>query len=380
MTPIRILQVFTVMNRGGAETMIMNYYRKIDKTKIQFDFLVHRNEKADYDDEIEALGGKIYRFTPVNIFYPKLYYNSLRTFFMSHNNYVIIHSHLNTFSCFPLKIAAEFNIPCRIAHAHIALSKVDFLSVMYGKEKIKDTLKKVVKLRLKKKIKKDATHLFSCGDKAGQWLFGDSPFKTMNNAIDTEKFKFCQSVSETYKKDFGVEEELVLGHIGRFVSQKNHVYLIKIFASLLKKHKKATLVLIGDGPLKKSIEMEAKNLKIDHKVKFLGIREDIPQLCQMMDVFVFPSLYEGLPVTLIEAQAASMKIMASDNITKEVKLTDNIEFISIEEDMINTWANKIINLNILNRLDQTSAIINGNYDIVSNTKDIQDFYLSEVNK
>jgi len=378
MNPIRVLQVFTIMDRGGAETMIMNYYRKLDRTKVQFDFLVHRPHKAAYDDEIEALGGKIYRLPAINPFFPKSYYNQLSAFFQTHTYYKIVHSHLNTFSCFPLKIAREFNIPCRIAHAHIAINKVSIHSILSGKESLKETFKKLIKLQLKKKVKNNATHYFSCGDKAGHWLFGNVPFKTMNNAIDTEKFKYNPKIETAYKKEFGLENELVLGHIGRFVSQKNHAFLIKIFASVLKKKPNTTLVLIGDGPLKKGLQTEAKLLNIDHKIKFLGVREDIPKLCQMMDVFVFPSFYEGLPVTLIEAQAASLKILASDTITKEVRLTDNIEFISID-DSVNVWSDHILKLQVNNKTDQSKSIAEGGYDSISNTQLTENFYLSQNN-
>ncbi|MEP3836580.1 MAG: glycosyltransferase family 1 protein [Algibacter sp.] len=376
MTPIRVLQVFTIMDRGGAETMIMNYYRKLDTTKVQFDFLVHRPNKAAYDDEIEALGGHIYRLPAINPFMPQAYYVALRDFFKTHDDYKIIHSHLNTFSYFPHKIAKEFNIPCRIAHAHIAINKVSISSLVTGKESLKESLKKIIKLQLKKRVKKHATHYFSCGDKAGTWLFGNTAFQTMNNAIDTEKFKYNPSVSKVYKKEFGIENELVIGHIGRFVSQKNHAFLIKIFAALLKKQPQATLILIGDGPLKSGLQAEAKHLKIDHKIQFLGVRTDIPQLCQMMDIFVFPSFYEGLPVTLIEAQAASLKIIASDSITEEVRLTNNIQFVSIEESA-EIWAQHILELDTSEKIDQSNYIIKGNYDIISNTKHMQQFYLEQ---
>ena len=378
MALIRVLQVFTIMNRGGAESMIMNYYRKLDRNKVQFDFLVHRKEKAAFDDEIENLGGKIYKFNPISPFFPKKYYNELRTFFKEHSEYSIIHSHLNTFSSFPLKIAREFNIPCRIAHAHIAIDKVNLSSFLSQKESPKETLKKLIKLQLKKRVKKNATHLFSCGEKAGNWLFGDTPFTTMNNAIDTEKFKYDELTSTAYKKKFNLQNEIVIGHIGRFVSQKNHSFLLQIFAALLKRESNYTLVLIGDGPLRESLEKEAGNLKIIDKVHFLGVRTDIPQLCQMMDIFVFPSFYEGLPVTLIEAQASSLKIFASDSITNEVHLTDNIQFFSINK-TADEWAKKITELDSIEKIDQTKKIIETNYDIVSNTAQIQEFYTLQIN-
>ncbi|WP_299896341.1 glycosyltransferase family 1 protein [uncultured Aquimarina sp.] len=375
---IRVLQVFTIMNRGGAESMIMNYYRKIDRSQIQFDFLVHRKEKAAFDEEIENLGGRIYRFDPINPLFPGDYYNKLRDFFKKHSEYSIIHSHLNTFSCFPLKIAKEFNIPCRIAHAHIAIDDVSLGSLFSNKESIKETFKKLIKLQLKKKVKKDATDLFSCGDKAGNWLFGkDTSFTTMNNAIDTEKFAYNQSIAQQYKKEFDVEKNLVIGHVGRFASQKNHTFLLKIFKEVLQKKPEAVLMMAGEGPLRSVMEKEAAQLSIEKNVRFLGVRADVPQLFQMFDVFVFPSFYEGLPVTLIEAQAAGIKVFASDSITTEVSLTEDIEFLSIDQSP-ESWADKILAIDASIKNDNVQKIVEGNYDIVSNTLEIQEFYKEQI--
>lgn len=375
---IRVLQVFTIMNRGGAESMIMNYYRKIDRSQIQFDFLVHRKEKAAFDEEIENLGGRIYRFDPINPLFPGDYYNKLRDFFKEHSEYSIIHSHLNTFSCFPLKIAKEFNIPCRIAHAHIAIDDVSLGSLFSNKESIKETFKKLIKLQLKKKVKKDATDLFSCGDKAGNWLFGkDTSFTTMNNAIDTEKFAYNQSIAQQYKKEFDVEKNLVIGHVGRFASQKNHAFLLKIFKEVLQKKPTAVLMMVGDGPLRSVMEKEAAQLSIEKSICFLGVRADVPQLFQMFDVFVFPSFYEGLPVTLIEAQAAGIKVFASDSITTEVSLTEDIEFLSIDQSP-ESWADKILAIDASIKNDNVQKIVEGNYDIVSNTLEIQEFYKEQI--
>ncbi len=377
MSMMRVLQVFTVMDRGGAESMIMNYYRSIDRDKVQFDFLVHRKEKGAFDEEIDSLGGKIFRMNPISPFFPNKYYEELRKFFKEHTEYTVVHSHLNTFSCFPLKIAKECNIPCRIAHAHIALDKVSLGTFFAQKESLKEILKKVVKFRLKKRIKNDATHYFSCGEKAGKWLFGSTTsFIMMNNAIDAKKFSYNKVTAAEYKKEFNVEDEIIIGHVGRFSSQKNHAFLLQIFAALLKKNANYQLVLIGDGPLKNAMEKEAKNLSIDKQVHFLGVRTDIPQLYQLLDLFVFPSFYEGLPVTLIEAQAAGLKILASDTITKEVHLTDDIAFLSIEKPA-EFWADTILETAPSEKKDNTELIVDKHYDIVSNTQKMQEFYLQQ---
>jgi len=377
METIRVLQIFTIMNRGGAESMIMNYYRNIDRDKIQFDFIVHRKEKAAFDDEIESLGGKIFRLPSINPFFPNQYYEELRSFFRENSNYTIVHSHLNTFSSFPLKIAEEFKIPCRIAHAHIAIDKVDLNAFFEGKESYKELFKKVIKFHLKKKIKNYATDYFSCGKKAGEWLFGVSTdFYIMNNAIDVDQFTYNPEVAAKYCEKLGLKNKFVLGHIGRFNSQKNHEFIIRTFALLLKKNKNAVLLLIGDGQLRQKNENLAKELKINNNIVFLGARSDVPQLCQVMNVFLFPSFYEGLPVTLIEAQAAGLKVVTSDAITTEIVITDNVTQLSLGASL-NTWVNTIIDLEPLSydKKDYKEEITRNNFNIKNSVKEIEAFYL-----
>ncbi|GGX27094.1 glycosyltransferase family 1 protein [Aquimarina muelleri] len=377
MAAIRVLQIFTIMNRGGAESMIMNYYRNIDRSKVQFDFLVHRKEKAAFDDEIQEMGGKIYRLDPINPLSPNSYYRQLRGFFKEHQEYEIVHSHLNTFSCFPLKIAKEFNIPCRIAHAHIAIEKIKIAELFTGGEGLKETFKKLIKFQLKKRINKYATHHFSCGEKAGNWLFPkNTPFTIMNNAIDAKAFIYNPAISIQYKEKYKLEDKFVIGHVGRFTSQKNHLYILNVFNSILEKKENCSLVFIGDGPLREKIENEAKKLSIYDKILFLGVRSDIPELYQMLDAFIFPSFYEGLPVTLIEAQSAGLSVFASDKITEEVYLTEDIEFLSIEESP-DIWADKILEKIAKEKADNFDCIKNKGYDIEENIKVFQEFYLTK---
>lgn len=377
MAAIRVLHVFAIMNRGGAESMIMNYYRNIDRSKVQFDFLVHRKQKAAFDEEIQSLGGKIYKFDPINPLTPKKYYDELRLFFENHQGYSVIHSHINTFSSFPLKIAKEFNIPCRIAHSHNALQKIKIQDFFKSIHDCKEVFKKIIKLKAKRNINDSLTHKFSCGDKAGKWLFGEnSSFQIMNNAVDAKAFSFNEVTRNEYKIKFRLENEFVLGHVGSLTLQKNHSYLLKVFALVLKSKPNSTLLIIGDGPLRNKLEKEAEALLIHNKVQFLGIREDIVQLCQLIDVFVFPSLFEGLPVTLIEAQSAGLKIIASDNITKEVLLTDDIEFLPIDENP-KLWATKVLQRVGNNRINNFNVIKNKGYDINNNVEKIQNFYLEQ---
>ena len=284
---------------------------------------------------------------------------------------------MNAFSSFPLKIAQEFKIPCRIAHAHIAIDSVSLKTIQSYKEGPKEILKKVIKNRLKNKIHNYSTHQFSCGNKAGEWLFGeDSCFFTMNNAIETKNFVYNSSVSEALKKQNNVDNDLVIGHVGRFTTQKNHSFLLKIFKSLLKEKPDSSLVLIGDGPLRSEIEDEANNLGIIDKTQFLGVKENVHELFQMIDVCVFPSFYEGLPVTLIEAQAAGVKTIGSDAITKEVAITNDIHFLSLDTSA-EKWALKIKEISNYTRKNNLKSIVDAKYDIKKNVEEIEAFYLKE---
>jgi len=377
MKPIRILQVLTIMNRGGAETMIMNYYRNVDRTKIQFDFLLHRQEKGAFDDEIFALGGKIYRMpaiSPENYF---KYIRQLNAFFEKNKDYKIIHSHLNALSTIILKVAKEKGIPTRIAHSHIAVEPWILKKIFLKNTDIKATIKDSLQSLLSYSVKKYANHYFACGLKAGLWLFGkenSSDVKIINNAIDAKTFAFDEHISNNTKIKLGLTGKKIIGHVGRFNEQKNHFLLLKIFKELVSKQDNFMLVLVGDGNLKPKIEKYAEELAITDKILFLGLRDDIHELLQAFDLFLFPSLYEGLPVTLVEAQAAGLKIVTSSTVSKEVEITELVTFCSLEESE-KVWANKILENIDYTRENTTKQIVSGNYDIGSNAIALQAFYL-----
>lgn len=325
--PIRVLHVVTHMNRGGLETMIMNYYRHIDRTKIQFDFLTHRAGKKDYDDEIQKLGGKIYHLPPLNPFDKKGYLKKLDEFFRGHREYKIVHSHLDCMSAYPLRAAKKYGVPVRIAHSHNTSQERN--------------LKYLVKLYSRSLIPKYATDLFACGEKAGEWMFKNQSFVIMRNAIDSEKFVYDPEIAKQEKQSLGIEDKFVLGHVGRFNLQKNHEFLIETFSEVYKQNKNAVLLLIGTGELEERIHEKVRNLGLNDKVMFLGVREDIPELMQAMDVFVFPSLFEGLPVTLVEAQAAGLPCVISDTITKEIDIIKKVKVLDINGE-ISEWVKEIM--------------------------------------
>jgi glycosyltransferase involved in cell wall biosynthesis len=365
--PIRVLQVFAQMNRGGAETMIMNFYRNVDRSKIQFDFIVHSQEECDYDMEIQSLGGKIFRiprYTGKNHF---RYNVEWHNFFKEHPEYKIIHGHLRSTASIYLKIAKKYGVKT-IAHSHSTSSG--------------NGISAIVKNILQYPIRYIADYLFSCSKVAGEWLFGKKAtrqhnFVVVSNAIETSKFAYNEDLRIKKRIELHLENKFVVGHIGRFITAKNHIFLLNIFKEIYDINPNAILLLIGDGELKRLIEKKVSELGLNNSVVFTGVRSDIPGLLQAMDVFLFPSLYEGLPVTLIEAQASGLKIVASNTLTEEVAITDLITFCSLKTDP-RDWANCALddNFDSNNRHINFTKVKRSNYDIEENAKWLQNFYLN----
>ena len=358
--PIRILQVVTHMNRGGLETMLMNYYRHIDRNKVQFDFLVHRQERAAYDDEIESLGGKIYRL-PRLVPWSKTYRRALNAFFKEHTEYKIVHVHQDCLSSVILKAAKKHGIPVRIAHSHNANQDRN--------------LRYIIKLFYKQFIPRYATDLFACGKQAGDWMFGGAPFQILNNAIDTGLYQYDSVRAKQVRQTFEIAENTtVIGHIGRFCPQKNHNFLMDIFHAFLKIDPSAKLLLVGDGELRSAMEEKIHALGIEGSVILTGVRSDVPDLLQAMDVFLFPSLYEGLPVTLVEAQAAGLPCVISNTIPIDCDLTKQIHRVSLEK-TAETWAEKVYHCKALSRSETTAQLTAAGFDIRENARWLEEFYV-----
>lgn len=356
---IRVLQVVTNMDRGGLESMLMNYYRNIDREKIQFDFLVHRQERAAFDDEIEALGGRIYRL-PRLVPWSKSYLSVLNRFFAEHTGYKVVHVHQDCLSSVILKAAKQHNVPVRIAHSHNA-----------NQDK---NLKYPIKLWYKRSIPEYATNLFACGKDAGDWMFGGASYQIINNAIDVAAYSYGPTKHQEMRRQLDLTDELVIGHVGRFNPQKNHPFLLDIFAALLKKEPNAVLLLVGGGEGMLKIQAKTQELGIAEHVRFLGVRSDVADLMQTMDVFVFPSLYEGLGIALVEAQAAGLPCVVSDTIPHEAYLTDLVdsEKLSAPEEK---WAEKILAKRAIPRTDRREEIAAHGFDITTEAVKLQEFYL-----
>ncbi|MDR7000599.1 glycosyltransferase family 1 protein [Neobacillus niacini] len=361
-SPLRVLHVVVNMNRGGAETLLMNLYRNIDREKVQFDFLTCK--KGVFDAEIEKLGGKIHRIPYISEVGHFRYIKELKNFFTENNDYKIVHSHMDKMSGLVLREANRAGIPIRISHSHNTSSEGGIVAKMY-------------KWYAGKWILPNATNLFACSKTAAEWLFKNNaiPIQIIKNGIECEKFSFSQVTREEVRRELNIKNnQLVLGHVGRFNHQKNHAFLIHLFEKHHKINPDSVLLLIGDGPLHLNIQKQVEELKIVDHVKFLGIRNDIHRLLQSFDLFIFPSLHEGLPVSLIEAQAAGLKCLISENISHEVDMGNNlVEFLPINDE--NIWVQKITNKKG-NRNNSINTLVKHGYEIKDTAVNIEKFYLN----
>lgn len=307
-TAIRVLHAVVNMNRGGAETLIMNLYRRIDRSRLQFDFLTCR--EGVYDDEIRALGGIVHRVPWITEAGPVGYIRALDRFFAEHRHYRIVHAHMDRMSGWVLRAARRAGVPVRIAHSHNTRSEGGPLARLY----------KWASGRL---IAPNATGRLACSEAAAAWLFGGraKEARIIRNAVDCAALAFDPEIRRAVRAELNLKPgQLAVCHVGRFTPQKNHAFLIDLFAHLAAERPDAALLLVGDGPLREPIARRAEAAGIAGRVRFLGLRSDVPRLLAGMDVMVFPSLHEGLPLTLIEAQAAGLPCVVSDRVTEEADL------------------------------------------------------------
>lgn len=356
---IYILQCVNDMHRAGLETMIMNYYRKMDRDKIQFGFLTHRPERSDFDEEIESMGGKMYyapRLLPQNCL---SYFKWMRAFFETHREYQIVHSHIDSMSYFPLLAAKRSNISVRIAHSHSTSIDRDF----------KYPFKQIFRL----KLDEVATHRFACGNAAGNFLFRGKSFQIIPNAVDAQLFLFDEKKRKQKRKDLGIEDAFVVGHVGRFSYPKNHKFLIDIFGKVLQKEPNSVLLLVGTGEKEEKIRAYVSELHLENKVRFLGNRSDVNELYQTMDVFVLPSFFEGLPLVGLEAQFSDLPCVFSDKVPAEVKFNDDVHFVGLEESPTR-WAEIILERKRKERTCRRASIINSQFDINNAYKILEQQY------
>lgn len=365
--PLRVLHVFGGLDAGGAESRTMDIYRHIDRSKVQFDFLIRKQEKQYFEDEIKKLGGNIYRLPTLSISNIKLFIKSIKEFFKMHNNYKILHGHTLSTAFIYLHYAKKYGIPVRIAHSRC------------GKQE-NNSLKGFIGNILIKLSKFDSTDMFAVSKIAAYAPFGKNAVKKGKvkiwpNAIDAKKYTFNSDVRKKVRRDLGINEnQLVIIHIGRFSKQKNHKYLISIFKNIYNKNNNSILLLVGKGELEDNIKNIVNKEGLEDNVKFLGVRDDVPELLQAADVLCFPSFFEGLPGVVLEAQASGLPCIVSDKVTDEVAITDLVKFISLSKKE-EYWSDCIIQAASTNRRDTYDKIASAGFDIHTVTKKYEKFYL-----
>lgn len=362
--PVRVLQIIGIVCGGGVEAVIMNYYRHIDRSKIQFDFVVDGYEKTILDDEIESLGGKVYHIEPYkkNIFR----YMSQIYHIVHDNHYDIVHSNMNTLSVFSLFPAWLAGAHQRILHNHSTAVR-------------SEGMRSVLKMILRPFAPLFANRYATCSRLAGNWMYGKRMMESgkvtiINNAVDLEEYAFSQELREKYRQELNIPADaFVVGHVGRFMYQKNHAFLLDVFREVIRQNPKAILVLVGEGELRPEIERKVASYDLTDKVRFLGLRKDVKKLYNCMDVFVLPSWYEGLPVVSVEAQANGLPSIFSDQVTKESALTTSASFLSLTNGIVN-WASYILQLHNCRNKNALIELRESGFDIKERANFLEKWY------
>ncbi len=357
----KVLHIIGGMNRCGAETFLMNVYREIDKDRFDFYFLCYdKNVKYDYEDEINTLGGKIISIPSLKKVGVKKFISSLQET-MKDNKFDVIHAHTYYNSALPLYVARRSKIPIRIVHSHTTLSEYKSSLI----KKAYNFLSKII-------IDKNANMFLACSEDAGKSLFfRNRKIIIIKNGINLNQFKFSEKARKKIREKFKIKQnEVLIGHIGRFEEEKNHIFLIQIFKCLLQKNKNYKLMLLGNGKELNNIKKLCKENQLQNKILFLGNVSNVSEIINAFDLFVFPSLFEGLGIVLIEAQANGLKCITSNKVPKEADISGKTQFLSLE-DGCESWVNSILNTNIEREKINT---IHFNYDIKDTVNILVEIY------
>ncbi len=365
--PIRIAQIMGKWVGGGVESFVMNYYRHIDRSKIQFDFICDEDSSDIPYSEIKSLGGRVIICPP----YQKIfkYIKFLKSLFKD-NDYKIVHSHINTLSVFPLYSARKAGVPIRIAHSHSTSSK-------------KEWKRNIIKKLLRHFSKKYSNVYFACSEEAAKFQFGNKAYdnnevEIINNAIDVESFKYNDKIRKQIRKSLNISNDcIVIGHVGRFVSVKNHIFLIDLFKEIYKKNNNYRLLLIGQGPMFKNIKNEVERLKLSNCIFFLGQKSNIQDYYSAMDIFLLPSLYEGLGLVLVEAQSSGLHCISSSNVPKMVNCGNLVKFIQLENK--EKWEKEILNADF-SRINCINEIKKSGFDIKNEAKKLERKYKQYIDE
>jgi len=361
--PIRILQIMGILDRGGAETMIMNLFRNIDRTKIQFDFIVHTNQKGLYDDEALDLGASIYHCPSYRGYNHLTYVMWWEHFFSAHPEYSILHTHIRSCASVFLPIAHKHHL-ITISHSH---------SISNG-----NGIYSLAKHFFQHSLESKADYCMACSQAAGEWLFPHRDFTILNNAIDSKKFRFNAFTREQLRKEFGIESCFVVGTVGRLETPKNPDGIITIIKALRNITPNIKFLWVGDGTLKTHVEKALAAEELQDNVIMTGVRTDVERLMQAMDVFVMPSLWEGLPLVGIEAQASGLPCIFSEKVPRELMICDNCEFIAL--DNTSEWVSHIMAMAKDTRIDTYQRIVDSGYDINTTVRWLENYYLEMAAK
>ena len=331
--PIRVLLVLATLNQGGAENLVMNLYREIDRDQIQFDIIVHRNERGAFDAEVESLGGRLYhapQYTGMNYFQ---YVRWWEMFLSDHPEYRILHSHISSYASLFFPVAKKHGLKT-ISHSHNTSNGKGFASV--------------AKNLLQFPLRFQADYMFACSMEAGKFVYGEKAvekenFRFIPNGIDCERFAFSEENRARVRKELGIENNFVVGHVGRHTFQKNPLFLMEIFAELYKRDRSVRLLQIGGGGMTEQMKQKCRELGIADAVIFAGVHADVEKYYSAMDLFLLPSLYEGLAIVLIEAQANGLVcVVADEAIPKAAEVAENLfTRVSLKADAA-AWAEELL--------------------------------------
>lgn len=358
MAPIRVLQIVPAMNCGGMESFIMNVYRCMDREKVQFDFLYHYQDHCFFDEEIRALGGKITKLSVRNDNNLLKYFRELNLFFKTHPEYRVIHGHYSGFGLFYNYFAQKNGVKVRAGHSH--------------SDKYEKGLKGQLDRWLSKPFRFGLTHRFACSEAAGRFLFGKKEFVVLNNGIDAQKFSFDPQARDFKRREFGfAEDDFVVGHVGRFDPVKNHKFLLEAFAQAAEVRPELRLLLVGDGELRKSVEEYADRLGIASKVVFAGVCRDVNFCYSAMDCFVLPSLFEGIPLSAVEAQTNGLSIAASKAVNSACDVTGNVKFLELKQ---TEWVSYLKTVERFRDKESMKKVQAAGYDIRQTSAFLQNFY------
>lgn len=356
----RVLQYIGSLDRGGAQSAILNLYKEIDRNEWQFDFVTHDKASGDLESLVWSYGGRVFHLPSLESSGLFRFVSNWSSFFSDHDEWHVLHSHMRSTASLVLPVAKKAGL-ATIVHSHSTRND--------------GGIKAVVKAALQYPIRFESDYFVGCSSEAGRWLFGERAFNSgrylyLPNAIDIDRYIFNQKSRSRLREQLGLDGKLVFGHVGRLHESKNHGFLIDVFKGLKKKYPNSVLLLVGDGPLRSQIECAIKSEGLTDSIILLGNRSDVPALLQVMDVFVFPSKWEGLPVSVVEALASGLPCYISDTLTHDVDICDAVTRLPIDDPGV--WTDSI---SLPCRINARHDIEAAGFDIHDSARKLVDLYV-----